>query len=145
MGLVREFKEFALRGNVIDLAIGVVIGAAFGKIVDSFVTDILMPPIALVTGGHDFTNQFVTLSGNTYPTLAEAKAAGALTLNYGMFINQVISFLIVAFAIFLVIKKVNDMVRTPAEVQTPSTRDCPECLSPIPLAAKRCKFCGSAV
>lgn len=145
MGLIREFKEFALRGNVIDLAIGVVIGAAFGKIVDSFVSDILLPPIAVITGGHDFTNQFVTLSEGSYATLAEAKAAGAVTLNYGLFLNQIISFTIVAFAIFLVVKKVNDMTRKPAETQTPTTRDCPECLSPIPMAAKRCKFCGVAV
>jgi large conductance mechanosensitive channel len=145
VGLIKEFKEFALKGSVIDLAVGVVIGAAFGKIVDSFVNDILMPPLGLITGGHDFTNNFITLGGGSFRTLEEAKAAGAATLNYGVFVNQVISFAIIAFAIFLVVKKVNDMVRKPAEVQTPSTRDCPECLSPIPIAAKRCRFCGSPV
>ena len=145
MGLIKEFKEFALKGNVIDLAVGVVIGAAFGKIVDSFVKDILMPPLSVLTGGADFSNKFVTLSGGSFRTLEEAQKAGAATLNYGLFINQIISFLIIAFAIFLVIKKVNDMVRTPAEVQTPSTRDCPECLSPSPMAARRCKECGQAV
>lgn len=145
MGLVKEFKEFALKGNVIDLAVGVVIGAAFGKIVDSFVKDILMPPLSVLTGGADFSNKFLTLSGGTFRTLEEAQKAGAATLNYGLFINQIISFMIIAFAIFMVIKKVNDMVRTPAEMQTPSTRDCPECLSPIPMAARRCKECGQAV
>lgn len=145
MGLIKEFKEFALKGSVIDLAVGVVIGAAFGKIVDSFVKDVLMPPLGLITGGHDFTNNFFTLGGGSFRTLEEAQKAGAATINYGLFLNQVISFLIIAFAIFLVIKKVNDMVRKPAGIQTPLTRDCPECLSPIPVAARRCKFCASAV
>ena len=144
MSLIKEFKEFALKGNVLDLAVGVVIGAAFAKIVDSFVSDILMPPLALVTGGRDFTNAFVTLRGEHFATLAQAKAAGALTLNYGLFLNALLDFAIVAFAIFLVIKRVNAWDRKPAEVETPSMRDCPECLSPIPIAAKRCRFCGVA-
>jgi large conductance mechanosensitive channel len=145
MPLLKEFKEFALRGNVLDLAIGVVIGAAFGKIVDSFVNDILMPPLAVITGGRDFTNMFVTLGPGTFTTVAEAKAAGVATLNYGLFINSVIDFAIVAFAIFLVVKRINAWQRKPAEAETPSLRDCPECLSPIPIAARRCKFCAVAV
>ena len=145
MGLIKEFKEFALKGSVVDLAVGVVIGAAFGKIVDSFVKDILMPPLALITGGIDFGNHFATLSAGSFRTLEEAQKAGAVTLNYGLFVNQIISFAIVAFAIFLVIKKMNDLVRKPAETQTPSTRDCPECLSPIPMAAKRCSHCAQTV
>ena len=145
MQMMKEFKEFALRGNVIDLAIGIVIGAAFGKIITSFVDDILMPPIGILLGPHDFANYFVTLSGGSYETLAQAKAAGAATLNYGIFFNNVIAFLIVAFAVFLVIRQMNKLTRKPAEDVTPSLRDCPQCLSPIPIAAKRCRFCGEAV
>lgn len=145
MALLKEFKEFALKGNVIDLAIGVVIGAAFGKIVDSFVNDILMPPLAVLTGGRDFSNMFVTLGSGTYATVAEAKAAGVATLNYGLFINALVDFAIVAFAIFLVVKRINAWKRRPAEEETPTLRDCPECLSPIPTAARRCKFCAVAV
>ena len=145
MGMMQEFKEFALKGNVIDLAVGVVIGAAFGKIVASFVDDILMPPLGVLTGGRDFTDMFVTLKGGTFATLAEAKAAGATTLNYGLFLNNIVDFAIVAFAIFLVIKRINAWNRKPAEEETPSMRDCPECLSPIPIAARRCRFCAVAV
>lgn len=144
MSLVKEFKEFALKGNVLDLAVGVIIGAAFGKIVTSFVDDILMPPLGVITGGHDFTNYFVTLGGGHYDTLEAAKKAGAATLNYGVFANNVVNFLIVAFAIFMVVKRINAMRREP-EAATPTMRDCPECLSPIPINAKRCKFCSSAV
>ena len=145
MGVIKEFREFALKGNVVDLAIGVVIGAAFAKIVTSFVDDILMPPMGLLLGHQDFSNYFISLSGQHYDTLAQAKAAGAATLNYGLFTNNVISFLIVAFAIFLVIRYMNKMTRKPAEVVTPTLRDCPQCLSPIPIGAKRCKFCGELV
>jgi large conductance mechanosensitive channel len=145
MAVLKEFKEFALRGNVIDLAVGVVIGAAFGKIVDSFVNDVLMPPIGVLTGGHDLTNFFVTLHGPVQPTLALAKAAGATTLNYGLFINTIVNFLIVAAAIFFFVKRINAMNRKPAEVETPSLRDCPQCLSAIPIGAKKCKYCTSAV
>ena len=134
MGMVKEFKDFALKGNVVDLAIAVVLGAAFAKIVSSFVDDILMPVLGVVVGKHDFKDYFVTLSPGHYDTLAQAKAAGAATMNYGMFINTVIAFLIVALAIFLVIHQ----MRKPAEK---TTRDCPQCLSPIPLKAVRCKFC----
>lgn len=145
MGLIKEFKEFAIRGSVIDLAVGVVIGAAFGKIIDSFVNDILMPPLAFFTKGKDFTNQFITLGSGEFATLEAAKAAGATTLNYGLFLNHLIDFAIVAFVIFLFIKRVNAWNRKPAEVETPSMRDCPECLSAIPMAAKRCRFCAVAV
>lgn len=145
MGMAKEFKEFALKGNAIDLAVGVVIGAAFGKIVSSLVDDIIMPPLGVLVGKHDFTNNFVTLSGGHFDTLVQAKAAGAATLNYGLFVNNVINFLIIALAIFLVIRQVNKMTRKPAEAVTPSMRDCPQCLSAIPIAAKRCKFCGEVV
>lgn len=143
--MLKEFKEFALRGNVLDLAIGVVIGAAFGKIVTSFVDDILMPLLGVLVGKHDFSNYFIALDGGSYPSLDAAKKAGAATLNYGLFVNSVISFLIIAFAIFLVVKQINRMNRKPAEVETPTMRDCPECLSAIPIGAKRCKFCSATV
>jgi len=145
MSFVKEFKEFALKGNALDLAIGVVIGAAFAKIVSSLVDDILMPPLGFLLGDHDFSNYFITLSKGHYDTLAQAKAAGAATLNYGLFTNNVISFIIVAFAIFLVVRYMNKMSRKPAEAVTPSLRDCPQCLSAIPIGATRCKFCGQVV
>jgi large conductance mechanosensitive channel len=144
MAFVKEFKEFALKGNVMDLAVGVVIGAAFGKIVTTFVDDILMPPLAVLTGGKDFSNAFVTLSGPHLATLAQAKAAGAVTLNYGLFLNAVIDFMIIAFAIFIVVKRVNVWTQKPEEAPAaPSTRDCPECLSTIPIAARKCRYCGT--
>jgi large conductance mechanosensitive channel len=145
MAVIKEFREFALKGSVVDLAVGVVIGAAFGKIVTSFVDDILMPPLGMLVGKQDFTNYFVTLSSGHFDTLAQAKAAGAATLNYGLFLNNIINFIIVAFAIFLVIRYMNKLTRKPAEVVTPTLRDCPQCLSPIPIGAKRCKFCGEPV
>lgn len=145
MSMMKEFKEFALKGNVIDLAVGVIIGAAFGKVVTSIVDDILMPVLGVIVGKHDFSNNFVTLSGGHYDTLAQAKAAGAATLNYGLFINTVIAFLIVALAIFVVIRQVNQMKRKPAEAVTPAMRDCPQCLSAIPRDARRCKFCSQTV
>jgi large conductance mechanosensitive channel len=145
MSMVKEFKEFALKGNVIDLAIAVVLGAAFAKIVSAFVDDILMPVLGVVVGKHDFSGYFLTLSPGHYETLAQAKAAGAATFNYGIFINTVITFLIVAVAIFLVIRQMNRLTRKSAEQTTPSLRDCPQCLSPIPLKAVRCKFCTQTV
>lgn len=145
MGLIKEFREFAIKGSVLDLAIGIMIGAAFGKIVDSLVKDILMPPIGLVLGGIDFTNQFVTLKGPILPTLEEAQKAGAVTLNYGAFINAVVSFLIVAFAIFLIVRRINAMRRKSEQAAPPDTRACPECLSDIPLGAKRCRYCAVTV
>jgi large conductance mechanosensitive channel len=145
VGLIKEFKEFALKGNVIDLAVAVVIAAAFGKVITSMVDNLLMPPLGLLLGKRDLSDYFVTLTGEHYDTLAQAKTAGAATLNYGLFINAVVYFLIVALAIFLVIRQLNRMTRKPAEETTPSMRDCPQCLSPIPREAKRCKFCTQAV
>ncbi len=138
--MFKEFKEFIAKGNVIDLAIGIIIGAAFGKIVTSFVSDILMPPIGMLLGKVDFAEKFISLNGQAYATLAAAKAAGAPTINYGMFINTIIDFVIVAFAIFLVVKQVNKM-RTPAEA--PAVKDCPYCLSSVPDKATRCPQCTS--
>jgi large conductance mechanosensitive channel len=138
----KEFKTFITRGNVIDLAVGVIIGAAFGKIVTSFVNDILMPPIGLLLGSVNFTNLFITLSGAAYNTLEEAQAAGAATINYGVFINTIIDFLIVAFVIFVLIKQVNRM-RQPAPPAEPTTKECPYCLSAIPIKATRCPHCTS--
>ncbi len=140
----KEFKEFVMRGNVLDLAIGIVLGAAFGKIVTSFVSDILMPPIGLALGKVDFTNLFINLSDKPYATLAQAKAAGAATINYGLFINTVIDFLVVAFVIFLLVRQINRMRRqaeAPAEV--PTTKECMYCLSSIPIKATRCAHCTS--
>jgi large conductance mechanosensitive channel len=143
--MLKEFKTFAMRGNVLDLAVGVVIGAAFGKIVSSFVADILMPPIGLLLGRVDFTNLFVNLSGQAYPTIATAKAAGAPTLNYGLFLNAVIDFLIVAFVIFLIVRQVNQWSREPEPAKAPTTRECPLCATSIPLKARRCPHCTSEV
>lgn len=140
--MLKEFKEFAMRGNVIDMAIGIVIGAAFGKIVTSFVSDILMPPIGLLLGGVDFSNIFVVLSGGEFASLEEAKAAGAATWNIGLFINTVIDFLIIAFAIFLVVKAINRMKRK-QEAAPPSEKPCPFCTTSIPIQAKRCPNCTS--
>jgi large conductance mechanosensitive channel len=141
--MLREFKAFILRGNVVDLAIGVIIGAAFGKIVSSFVGDVLMPPIGLLLGKAEFSNLFINLSGQNYPTVAAAKAAGAPTLNYGAFLQTIVDFVIVAFAVFLVIKQVNRL--SPPAPPAPATRPCPLCLSNIPLRATRCAHCTSEV
>jgi large conductance mechanosensitive channel len=143
--MFREFKEFAIRGNVVDLAVGLIIGAAFGKIVTSFVNDILMPPIGLLLGRVNFENLFVTLGGPSYASLAEAKAAGAPTVNYGVFINNVLDFILVAFAVFLLIRWINRLRRHPEAAPTPTTRSCPYCLSTIPLQAIRCPQCTSEV
>jgi len=137
-----EFKAFIMRGNVVDLAIGVIIGAAFGKIITSFVEDVLMPPIGLLLGNVDFSNLFVNLSGKDYPSVAAAKAAGAATLNYGIFFNNIINFLIIAFVIFLLIKQINRMQK-PAPAAAPTTKDCPYCLSAVPLKATKCAHCTS--
>ena len=142
MGVMKEFKEFAVKGNVMDLAFAVIIGAAFGKIVDSLVKDVLMPPLGLLMGGLDFTNHFVTLKGQKFATLAEAQAAGAVTLNYGVFVNAIVSFLIIAFAIFLIVRRMNAAARKEAVAEIATTRACPECLSDIPAEAKRCKYCS---
>jgi len=137
--MLKEFKEFAVRGNVVDLAVGLVMGAAFGKIVGSFVADVLMPPIGLLLGSVDFTNLFLSLKGQGYPTLAAAKSAGAATLNYGVFFQTVVDFLIVSFAIFLLIRQMNRLMPKPAA--PPTTKECPFCLSKIALKATRCAHC----
>src|SRR6185437_7742428 len=140
----KEFRDFAMRGNVLDLAIGVIIGAAFGKIVTSLVNDIIMPPLGLALGEVDFSSLFINLSGTHYNSLAEAKAAGAATLNVGLFINAVIDFLIVAFAIFLLVKQINRFApKPPPPAAAPATKDCPYCLTAIPLKATRCPSCTS--
>ena len=144
--MFKEFKTFVMRGNVLDLAIGVIIGGAFGKIIASLVADILNPIIGLALGKIDFSNLFVALNGQSYATIADAKKAGAPTLNYGLFINTVIEFLIVAFVIFLVVKQVNRFMPKPAPPPpAPATKECPECLSTIPAGAKRCPQCTSVV
>jgi large conductance mechanosensitive channel len=144
ISMFKEFKEFAVKGNVVDMAVGIIIGAAFGKIVTSFVNDILMPPIGLLMGKVDFSNLFVNLSAKEYATVAEAKAAGVATLNYGMFLNTVFDFLIVAFAIFLLIRQINRMRAKPAEVPAAlTTKECLFCASAIPIKATRCPQCTS--
>ena len=140
--MFKEFKEFAMRGNVLDMAVGIIIGAAFGQIVTSFVQDVLMPPIGRLLGHVDFSNLFVNLSGAHYPTIAAAKAAGAATLNYGLFLNTIINFLIVAFAVFLLVRQVNRLAPKPAPAPA-ATRDCPYCLSAIPMKATKCAHCTS--
>jgi len=144
--MLKEFKEFAMRGNVVDLAVGVVIGAAFGKIVDSLVKDLLMPPIGLLLGGVDFSNLFVTLGSGAYPTLKAAQEAGAATLNVGLFLNAVIQFLIVAFAIFMVVKGINRLRReAPAPPAPATSKLCPQCQMEIPIKAVKCGHCTSAM
>jgi len=144
MKIFDEFKTFAMRGNVLDLAVGVVIGGAFGKIVTSFVDDMLMPVIGLFLGKADFSNLFINLSGTNYPTVAAAKAAGAATLNYGLFINSIVNFLIVAFAIFLLITQVNRL--KPKEPEAPpAEKECPYCFSKININATRCPSCTSEI
>ncbi len=140
--MLKEFKEFAMKGNVLDMAVGIIIGAAFGKIVTSFVADVLMPLLGLLLGKVDFSNLFINLSGQDFPNLAAAKAAGAPTLNYGVFLNTIIDFIIVAFAVFLLVRQVNKLKRQP-QPAPPNTKDCPFCVSPIPIQAKRCPHCTS--
>jgi large conductance mechanosensitive channel len=141
MSMFKEFRDFAARGNVIDLAVGVIIGAAFGKVVTSAVNDLIMPPIGMALGRVDFTNLFVALDGGTYASLAQAKAAGAPTFNYGVFLNTAFEFLIVAFAVFLLVKQVNRL-KGPVIIDT---RDCPFCMSKMALKATRCPACTSEV
>jgi len=140
--MLKEFKDFAMRGSVIDLAVGIIIGGAFGKIITSFVNDVLMPPIGLLLGKVDFSNLFLSLNGQSYKTIAEAQAAGAPTLNYGLFINAAIDFLIVAFALFLLIRAINRMQK-PAPAAAPTTKECPYCFTAIPVKATRCPHCTS--
>jgi large conductance mechanosensitive channel len=139
-----EFKKFIMRGNVMDLAVGVIIGAAFGKIVTSLVNDVLMPVVSLATGKIDFSGLFISLNGQTYATLADAKKAAAPTLNYGAFINTMIEFVIIAFVIFIVVKQMNKLL-PPPPAPAATTKECPQCCSAIPLAAKRCPACTSAL
>jgi large conductance mechanosensitive channel len=139
--VLKGFKDFLLRGNVVDLAVGVVIGASFGTIVTSLVNDVIMPPIGLLLGRVDFSHLFVNLSGQAFPSLAAAKAAGAPTLNYGLFINAVINFLIIAFAVFVVVKQVNRLF--PKAPAAPATKECGRCATSIPLRARRCPHCTS--
>ena len=142
----KEFREFAIKGNAVDLAIGVILGVAFGAIVTSLVNDILMPPIGKALGGVDFSNLFVVLGDGTYPSLKAAKEAGAATINYGVFINVVINFLIVAFVLFMVVKAINRMKReAPAPAPAPTEKECPQCATSIPIRAKRCPHCTSTI
>ncbi len=142
--MLKEFKEFAMRGSVMDMAIGIIIGAAFGKIVSSLVSDVIMPPIGLVLGKVDFSKLYINLSGLHYDTLKQAQEAGAATINYGIFLNTLIDFLIVAFVIFLLVKQINRLKRQPAAIPA-STKECPFCLSLIPIKASRCGYCTSSL
>jgi large conductance mechanosensitive channel len=138
--MLKEFKEFAMKGNVFDMAVGIIIGIAFGKIVTSFVSDIIMPPLGKLLGNTDFSELYINLSDQTYASLAEAKEAGAATINYGMFFNTIIDFIIVAFAIFLLVRQVNRMKRQPPPAP-PNKKECPFCVSSIPIKATRCPNC----
>jgi large conductance mechanosensitive channel len=142
--MLKEFREFIARGNVIDMAVGIIVGAAFGKIVASLVDDIVMPPVGLLLGGIDFSNLFLSLTGQTYPSLKAAKDVGAPTVNYGLFLNNVINFVIISFVIFMIVRAVNRLKRQEAP-PPPSGRDCPYCLSSIPIKATRCAHCTSEV
>ena len=140
--MLKEFRDFAMRGNMIDLAVGVIIGGAFGRIVSSLVTDVIMPPVGLLLHGVDFSNLFISLNGQVYTNIADAQKAGAPTLNYGNFINNIIDFLIVALVIFLMIRAINRLQK-PAPAAAPTTKDCPYCFSAIPIKATRCPNCTS--
>jgi large conductance mechanosensitive channel len=142
MVMLKEFKDFALKGNVVDLAIAVIIGGAFGKIITSLVNDIIMPPFGMLLGGVNFTDLFISLDGQIYPSLAVAQAAGAPTINYGVFLNTIINFVIVAWVLFLVIKAMNRMKKAPAPAD-PTTKTCPQCATEIPVKAVRCPHCTS--
>jgi large conductance mechanosensitive channel len=146
--MLKEFKEFAMRGNVVDMAVGIIIGASFGSIVKSLVDDVIMPPIGMVLGNVDFSNLYLVLkdgaTAGPYAALAEAKKAGAVTINYGLFVNSVISFLIVAFAVFMLVRTLNKLKREPAPAD-PTTKECPFCRSTIAIKATRCPHCTSAL
>ena len=145
--MLKEFKEFAMRGNVMDMAVGIIIGAAFGKIVTSFVEDVIMPPIGKLLGHVDFSNLFLILgeTDKTIKTVADAKTAGVVTLNYGLFLNTIINFLIIAFSVFLLVRQVNRWTKKPAPAAAPTTKECPQCSMTIPIMAKRCGHCTSQV
>ncbi len=142
--MFKEFKEFAMKGNVVDMAVGIIIGGAFGKIIASLVSDVLLPPIGLAMGNVDFAGLFINLAKTPYATLVEAQKAGAATINYGLFINTIINFLIVAFAIFLVVKQMNRLKKE-EPAAAPPTKNCPQCAMPIPSAAKRCGHCTATI
>ena len=144
MGMVQEFKEFIMRGNVMDMAVGVIVGGAFGNIVNSLVNDVIMPVISLATGKIDFSNLFISLNGESYPTLAAAQEAGAAVFAYGNFLQQVIQFLIIAFVIFMLVKGINKL-RRPAPEGPATTKVCPFCKSEINIEATKCAFCGSGL
>ena len=148
--MLKEFKDFAMKGNMLDMAVGIIIGAAFGTIVKSLVADVIMPPIGLLLGNVDFSNLFAVIkqgaTAGPFATVAEAQKAGAVTINYGVFINTIISFVIVAFAVFLLIKGINSLKREEeAPPEEPTTKDCPHCFSEIPIKATRCGFCTSDI
>ncbi len=143
-GVLGEFRDFAMRGNMLDMAVGIIVGAAFGRVVSSFVSDVLMPPISLFMGKSDFSGRFINLSGHPYATLAEAKAAGAATLNYGLFLNGVFDFLIVAFAVFMLIRQVNRL-KGETKATSETTKPCPFCCSTIAIKATRCPQCTAAL
>jgi large conductance mechanosensitive channel len=150
MGMIKEFREFAVKGNVVDMAVGIIIGAAFGTIVKSLVDDVIMPPIGMMLGNVDFSNLFVVLreglNAGPYTSIAAARAAGAVTLNYGMFINTIISFVIVAFSVFLLVKNINRMKREKEVAPGPATtKECPHCFSTISIKAVRCPYCTSTL
>lgn len=140
--MIKEFKEFLMRGNVLDLAVAVIIGSAFGAVINSLVKDVIMPPIGLILGKVNFSNLFIDISGQNFKSLTDAQAAGAATINYGIFINTIINFLIVGFVIFLIIKAANK-AKKPAPVAAPDKKDCPYCYSSIPIKATRCPQCTS--
>jgi large conductance mechanosensitive channel len=145
--MLKEFREFAMRGNVVDMAVGIIIGAAFGAIVQSLVADVIMPPIGLILGNVDFSNLFIVLKQGAaaapYASLAEAQKAGAVTINYGKFLNAVVGFVIVAFAVFMLVRAINQLKRK--EQAAPTTKECPQCFSTIPIKAKRCPNCTSQI
>ncbi len=141
--ILKEFKEFAIKGNVLDMAVGIIIGTAFNKIVSSLVNDVIMPPVGLLLGKVNFTELYINLTRQSYASLAEAQEAGAATINYGMFINTVIQFVIIAFVVFLLVRGINRLRRPEQEPEAPQTKACPYCLSTIPLQATRCPHCTS--
>ena len=143
--MLKGFKEFAMRGNVLDMAVGIIIGAAFGKIVASLVDDILMPPIGRLLGKVDFSNLFLSLDGRHFDSIADAKRVGAATLNYGLFLNTVINFLIVAFAVYLLVQQVNRWTKKPAPAPSPTTKECPQCAMTVPIKARKCPYCTTQI
>ena len=143
--MLKGFKEFAMRGNVLDMAVGIIIGAAFGKIVSSLVDDILMPPIGRLLGKVDFSNLFLSLDGRHFDSIADAKRVGAATLNYGLFLNTVINFLIVAFAVYLLVQQVNRWTKKPAPAASPTTKECPQCAMTVPIKARKCPYCTTQI